>query len=192
MNTIVNDPSSFGKLNAILYFKDIGLHCQLIYNDIIRLFEPNEIHHSLFHLDKIKMIDINISELANQYNNGIIRIIFIKQNEEIILECYKEHFIIEHLISPSYLQKTNGISLINKFKKEKANSVLVVGYELSINIDDFESSLKENIYDSSLHPIIVLKNNNYHDFKKYISNNNEISKLKMEVIKQYIDLQNTQ
>ena len=189
IETIVNSSNSFGKINVILYFKAPHIHIEIIYSDIIRLFKPDEVKGSLFDLNKMEMEDIEISTFLNQNNNSILRILFIKENEEIIVEYYKDQFIIEHLFRPKDIRFVDGYSLLSQYCKTKNNFILVIGYELSINIDSYNSSLKENLSDKSMHPIFLMKDNNgNHLTEEYISYTNKVNEQKIEIIREYLKL----
>ena len=187
MESILNNSSSFGKLNAILFFKASQIYFEIIYKDILSLFQPTEINSSLFDLKNMEMKEIDISVPQIQSQNSIMKIIFSKKIEKIILECYNGHFIIEHLFKSDEIHNVSGYSVIEKYHNQNSNSILVIGYELSINIDHYEESLKENITDISLHPIFVAKNiGGKFEINEYISNNSTVNEQKIKSIREYL------
>lgn len=187
METILNNSSSFGKLNAILFFKASQIYFEIIYKDILSLFQPTEINSSLFDLKNMEMKEIDISVPQIQPQNSIMKIIFSKKMERIILECYNGCFIIEHLFKSDDIHSVSGYSVIEKYHNQNSNSILVIGYELSINIDHYEESLKENITDISLHPIVVAKNiGGKFEKNEYISDNNILNEQRIKPIREYL------
>jgi len=190
IENFLNSSDTFGKVNIILYIQTPQINLQIIYNDIIRQFKPDEIKCSLFNLDTMEMMNIDIPLFLIQKNtNSILRVVFVNKKEEIILEYYKEQFIIEHLFRPYNIQVVNGYSLIGKYRKENAGSLLVIGYELSININSYESSLMDIIADNSLYPIFMVKNNNdSYSIEEYGSDNSEMSQQKSQIIREYLKL----
>lgn len=153
---IYNNSSSFGKFNAILFFRDSSSSFSDIYKDIFESFNSAEIKSSLFDLDIQEMKEIEApSSLHN--TNSILKTLFINEVEGISLEYYKGQFIVEHLFWYKDFKAIQGYSVIKKIFAEKVESNLVLGYELSININDYTLSLEMNISDEALHPIIVIK-----------------------------------
>ena len=65
----------------------------------------------------------------------------------------------------------------------------IIGYELSIDINFFEESLKESINDKSLHPIFIAKKiNGEFEVNKYISNDGKVNEQKVKTLQEYLDL----
>jgi hypothetical protein len=190
IESILNSSTSFGKLNVILYFEVLQIYFEVIYKDIINLFKPDEVRCSLFDLDNMEMRDIEFAALSNQNNNSILRIVLIGEKEEIIIEYYQSQVIIEHLFRSDNINVLRGYSIIEKYKKEKQSSILVVGYELSIDINSFESSLRDNVSDKSLYPIVLVKSdiNNNCLIEEFISDNSKVNEQKVEIMKEYLKL----
>lgn len=187
IESILNNSASFGKLNAILFFNASQTHFDIIYKDLLSLFQPVEINSSIFDLKNMEMkeIDISIPQIYSQ--NSIIKIIFSRKMEKIILECYRGNIIIEHLLKTEDIKIVNGYSIIEKYYNQNNNSILVIGYELSINIDSYEESLKEHITDNSLYPIFVAKNiNGQFELNGYTSDNSKVNKQKVKHIQEYL------
>ena len=86
----------------------------------------------------MKEIDISIPQIYSQ--NSIIKIIFSRKMEKIILECYRGNIIIEHLLKTEDIKIVNGYSIIEKYYNQNNNSILVIGYELSINTGLFHKT----------------------------------------------------
>ena len=180
---ISNDSISFGKFNAILFFRDVQSYLQIVCDDIVNLFKPDEINWSLFDLDNLEMKEIG-GYPSSQASNSIIRAIFGKEAETIIVEYYNGQFIIENLCRYDNVQAIEGSSVISKYLREKMNSSLIIGYELSIHISSYSSSLEENSKDTSLHPIVVVKKiNGAFEKEEYVSYVDAIVTQKLATIK---------
>lgn len=187
LKNLINNHLSFGNFNAILCFKNRLLEFNLLYEEIKALFNPKKVEISLFDLDNFEMKEIDVSA-SFKNKNAIRKVIFIHDEEKIILEHYKEFFLIEHLFRfDNFHSLKQGKSVIEKYLSKEIDSKLIMGFELSIHINSLVNSVEENIEDASLHPIITLTNVN-NKLKKEIYNfeNNKISDQKIKLIEQYI------
>lgn len=186
---ISNNSASFGKLNAILFFKASEIYFKIIYKDLLSLFQPTEIDGSLFDLKSMEMKEIDTSGNQIHSQNSITKIIFSKKTEKIILEYYNENFIIEHIFKSDDIKIVTGCSIIKKYHNQNNNSTLIIGYELSIDVNSFEESLKESIIDNSLHPIFIIKNiDKQFGTYSYISDNSMVNDQKLKLIHEYIKI----
>ena len=179
----------FGKLNCVMYLKLENFYLQKIYNRIIDLYKPYDIDYSLFNLENCGLgkFDISIPFIDD---NSIRKIIFSKNNESIILEYYKGKFIIEHLTNPQNQSFGEGIEMMRNLLNIQENIIIVLGFELSVDIDDFTSSLNATKVDTSLHPVIVLSKTEKKEFNidKYVSINDTVNSKKLEFMFKYVDL----
>jgi len=187
---IYNSSSSFGKFNAILFFRDSSNSFLNIYKDIFKTFNTVEIKSSLFDLDIQDMKEIEApSSLYNNNTNSILRTLFINEVEEISLEYYKGQFIVEHLFWYKDFKEVQGYSVIKKIFSENVESNLILGYELSININDYTLSLEMNTRDEALYPIIVTKKTKDNlSRQEFIGSYNNIGFQKIKLIQDYLEL----
>lgn len=189
IESIISRLTTFGKLNAILHFNSEKVNCEIIYKDVISLFNPDEIKCSLFDLDKkdVKFIESFPSKVSNE--NIIIRVQFIKEGEQVFFECYKNCFIVEHLLAVDNISDAEGNFILNKYYREQNNSILVLGFELSVNIDSFESSLLANVSDESLLPILVVRNKNRRYLvEEFVQETNRVTERRVGVLRDYLRL----
>lgn len=186
---IVGNSGSFGKLNAILYYKALQSHFEKDYSYVVGVLQPEEIKCSLFDLDKLEMKDIHDLVPGREVGNSVIRIILLKGREEVILEYYNNQVIVEHLFRPNDLNVVKGHAVFDKYFNGITDFTLVIGHELSLNINGYDSSLMENVSDSSLHPILVLK---CHDGKcivnEYASIRGAVNENKTTVMREYLKM----
>lgn len=182
---ISNSLSSFGKFNAILFFKSDSRDFQIIYSDLVDTFRSTEIKKSFFDLDSQKM---RVMDSIDPFNarNCIVQVIFKDESEEIILEYFNSQFIIENLFHSENLKTSKGYERLKKYLTTKEDATLILGYELSIAIDSFDESLQNIIDDVSCHPVAVIKiHSGRLERKEYVSDPSEISKKKILMILQY-------
>lgn len=185
IETILNNTGSFGQLNAVLYFKEPSSHFKLIFDDLIDVFGPEKIAYSLFDLDSDEMIEIQIITFPIQNENAIIQAILIKKREKIFLEYYRDQFIIEHVFRPNDIEHVGGYNLIDKYRQEKSGYILAIGFELSIHLSSYNSSLQENLSDASLHPILLVKDENDALTEIYNAYDCELNDCKIEILQRY-------
>jgi hypothetical protein len=184
LETILNNSSSFGKFNAILFFKNRQLS-GAITSDVRNLFMPDEVHESFFDLDNSEILDSHIHESTNVIRKDI----FVKTKENLILECYKDNFIIEHLFNFQGVSNLTGHAIIRKYFESELDSKLILGFELSIDIENFSNSLKRNINEISFYPILVVDktNDNILIFKEHFFDKDEIYHAKIKSIREYLE-----
>ncbi len=187
---ISNSPAYFGNLNVILYCRVSYIHFKEIYEMSVCKFNPDEVLYSALDLDEMEMIDINFFMLPILKNNSILKIILIRKNEKIIIEYYQEQVLIEHMFRCIHIGMLDGCRIISKYQKEKQNTIIVIGYELSIHINSYELSLQENIADRSLHPMFVVRKDIYNNssIEEYISDDSDVNQQMVKNIKQYLNL----
>ncbi|MBL7915572.1 MAG: hypothetical protein JNL49_11060 [Bacteroidia bacterium] len=189
---ITHDLASFGNLNTLLYFKVTNSYFEKIYCDLLRCFKAIDINYSLFDLDVFEMRAIEPAlALSHQNSNSILRIIFHNEKESMHLEYFKGHVIVEHLVRPMNIQLMKGAAIIKKYRNAvKKNAILVLGFELSILINDFENSLESNLSDISLHPIIVISvsDNRRILLEEYDAVNSKVNEIKKEIMHGYLKL----
>jgi hypothetical protein len=114
--------------------------------------------------------------------------ILIKKRERIILEYYKGQFIIEHVFRPNDIELVSGYSLIDKYRQEKSGYILTIGFELSIHLSSYDLTLQESLSDASLHPILLVKDENDSLTEIYHAYDCELNDLKIKIIQRYCNV----
>lgn len=179
-------PSSFGNFNAVLSFSMSATDFPAIYEDLLDTFKPIDVKKSFFDLDKEEMKIADSIDVVGK-PNCILRIILHRDEEDIILEYFDSKCLIQNLFHPQQQRDRIGDKLIKKYLKKKGDSILVLGFELSMDIQSFKASLNDTTSDPSCHPIVIIKSpkGKRHEKDEYVSDSSEISRKKMEMILEY-------
>jgi|SRR5690606_4842722 len=153
---------SSGKFNCILSFEEKSIRFFEFYKLIETSFEANEINSSLLNLDNFEMSNFQIND--NFENDNCIRkVIFNDSFEQIILEYYKNRYMITSLFYAKETSGNFGINVLKKFYNRLEIVTIISGYELSVDITDFKNSLTSLENDRSQYPVSILQ-------KRIISN----------------------
>jgi hypothetical protein len=178
-----------GNFNCILSFKDGYLQINELYENIEKMFVPDEIFTSKFDLKKMEIDEFTFTQSSSFDDDSIKKAIFETSYEKMILEFYKSQVVIEHLFKPGNIEfvKDGASSIINSLMKILDDYTLIVGYELSIYSNSFSKSLSDNLKDISMHPIIVIeKLGNKLESREYISDNSTITIEKLSLMNYYL------
>lgn len=159
MDFLLNNPTTWGKFNCLFFVEDVNTSMlKNIHNEIAAEFNPEKIIESSFDL-KTKVFSDSINYVDISKHNVINKFIFLKENQEIILESFEQKLVIEYLFSPKHRSLINSLFLFRSPIKIFKKFTMVMGFELSIKINDFEESLNKSLSDRSFHPLLILKNN---------------------------------
>lgn len=147
-----------GNLEAVLFFNKKD---EAILNVIQKIeeYKYDEKHYTgidSYNYD-ILFFD-NQDELINSTNEFVKKIIYQKPTESIIIESKNDDILLSHFFRYDWynLQTTGFVNILNFYFSKITDITLVIGFELSINIVDFDETLKETILDTSQHPIYVV------------------------------------
>ena len=162
-----------GNLEAVLFFNKKD---EAILNVIQKIeeYKYDEKHYTgidSYNYD-ILFFD-NQDELINSTNEFVKKIIYQKPTESIIIESKNDDILLSHFFRYDWynLQTTGFVNILNFYFSKITDITLVIGFELSINIVDFDETLKETILDTSQHPIyVVTKKEGKIKVDKYTSN----------------------
>lgn len=189
MDLLIDNPSTFGKLNCTLVFSVGKQHLKTIYEDIVRIFKPNNEDFSTFDLQDFEMNDFDISKPFED-DESIRKVIFTKGINKIIFEYYKGKYTIQHLPSFDDNGICEGLEIIKKYCCEFDNTTIVCGFELSLDIDDYPESLTSLIKDDSLHPLIIFTSveSNRFTMTTHDSISDNVSTSKKDRMGKYVEL----
>ena len=191
MDSLINNPYTFGKLNCTLVFNLGKQELKAIYEEIVELFEPESEEFSAFDLQDFEMNDFEISKPFED-DQLIRKVIFTKGNNKIILEYYSDKYAIGHLVGLDDNETYEGWEVIKKYACEFKNIALVCGYELSLDVDEYPQSLNKLIDDDSLHPLMICYSTESNRFLITVhdSISDSLSSSKKDRIRKYIELLN--
>jgi hypothetical protein len=162
-NKIQDDLSYSGKLNSILYINLEKNEFKEIYQDFIDVFKPNEVYSSCFDIKSIEVLFIDNADQIIDSSEIVSKKILVRDNEQIIIEYYQNNLLVNHVVNSDILDNLLGYSLIEKYLTRTVDPVLILGFELCIEINLFDFSLQCSLNDKSLYPIFLIK-------KKFILN----------------------
>lgn len=190
IESILNSPSSLGNLGAMLCFSADRVRLREVHNDLMSQFRPEEVVYSSFDLDRDVMRDLQVENFFEEKSNSILRVILVKGRESIIVDYYKDQVSIEHLFRPTYVRDQRGYSVIGRYLSDLRSWTLVIGYELSVSVKSFEVSLRKEVLDKGLHPIVVVRKDETSDclIEEYPCSNTELGEYAMAVMSYYLEL----
>lgn len=180
------DVAHYGNFTANLFFKISHDEFSSIYKEVIDDFIPNEITLSSFDIHT-NTIQFNQNIQATLLDKNIItKTILIRDTESIIIDYHQEHCIVQHNFNAKHRLKITGHNIINHYYNSISDVTLILGFELSLDVNLFTESLNDDI--KSLIPIIKIeKSNQKHDVSKFNFNTNTLTQ-EEEIINSYMDL----
>lgn len=183
---ILGNSISYGNFNCVVVFERGHSEFFRLYKEINDMFIPDEVVSSAFSLDSSEMEEFDISIPFS--DDALIRqVLFFKGTQQISLEYYKGKFMLGHFFKYSDTIFKDGNSIIDKYLKQEESIILVLGFELSLHLNIFNSSLEDNISDVSLHPITVIrKQDNICERKEYMHGDGQIYEQKNKIINSYL------
>ncbi len=114
----------------------------------------------------------NQDELMSLSSMFMKKITYHKSTESIMIEFKDDNILLSHFFRYDWynLQIDGFVNIMNFYFSKLKDIKLVVGFELSLDVTDFEEILKETIMDTSQHPLyIVTKNGGNIKTDKYTS-----------------------
>lgn len=174
---------NFGNLDIISFFNSKNFI--EIYESFKDYSKYQDILFSSFDLNSLEIgFYNNFNEmLKKNENNLVLKTSFIYETEQIILEFFKNQLLINYSSKLYIKENSDTIKLIKNYIKQN-EAITVIGFELSLNPNQFNNSLESHINDKSTYPIIILKNNEVKTFK----NNDEVDHIKLEILKSFYNL----
>jgi len=179
--------NSFGKFNAI--YSNIGSvnRFKSIVEEVTKEFKPQETVFSRFDLESMEMLSFDFERTIIENDSIIYKAILSQKDEEIIVEYSKGKVLVEHLFWYYPERYLKGINMIKKIIQDEKDGVLIIGFELSIDVNRVEESIEEVKSDKSIHPVIIIhigKTNK--SISEHISDKSIITEQKIRIINSYI------
>jgi hypothetical protein len=176
----------YGKFNCVIYFEDTLKRFSTVYTKIVNEYCPLRIDASMFDLESQLMLDFDYKSAFSD-DNIVRRIIFGKEKESVILDYYRGKYIVEYLC---YIGGGDDLSsnLMCNFLKERTQFVLVLGFELSVSVNEFYPSLERTIQDQGTFPIVVVvQNESGRKVNAYIGADDEVDE-RVKFISDYLQI----
>ena len=148
-NLFTND-----NFTAVLFFKGEKNDLISLYKELKQVFNPTETILSILDLNTFDFNDFDIDSPFED-DETIRKIIFHKGEQQLTLEYYRGQFLVEHLLRADIKEGYHVIKSL--FHKCDETAILILGFELSLDISSFSESMEETKHDKSLHPITVIE-----------------------------------
>lgn len=97
-------------------------------------------------------------ELMSLSSMFIKKITYHKPSESIMIESKDDNVLLSHFFRYDWynLQIEGFVSIMNFYFSKLDDITLVIGFELSFDVTDFEEILRETMMDTSQHPIYIV------------------------------------
>ena len=148
-----------GNLEAVLFFnKKEGAILKVIQR-IEEEYSYEKIHYTGIDSSNYDLLFFdNRDELMNLNNEFIKKITYQKPTESIIIESKDDNILLSHFFRFDWhdLQTDGFVNIINFYFSKTTDVTLVIGFELSFDVINFDGILEETIKDKSQHPLYVV------------------------------------
>jgi len=154
---IPNSISTLGSFACMLSFMSIEESFEDMYEKISLDFTPDEVSFSAFNVQSSE-IDFSFDIDKPIHNKNLIKQVIMHRNEDrIILESYQGRHSIQLLPKLENTYFNSGLSLLRKYASKYNNIDIICGFEIELELDNYEQSFKILIQDESLYPFAVCR-----------------------------------
>jgi hypothetical protein len=161
-----------GNLEAVLFFNKK----EATVLDIIQKIEEYKYekkHYTGIDSSNYEMLFFDSQdELMNLRSVFMKKITYHKSTESVMIESKDDNILLSHFFRYDWynLQIEGFVNIMNFYFSKLEDVTLVIGFELSFDVTDFEEILRETIMDTSQHPLyIVTKKEGSVKTEKYTS-----------------------
>ncbi|OSZ78983.1 hypothetical protein CAP35_12255 [Chitinophagaceae bacterium IBVUCB1] len=180
------DAAYYGNFEANLFFKISHNDFSCIYKEVIDDFKPNLINQSSLDIHT-NTIQFNHNIQATLLDENIItKIILNNKVENIIIDYHNEHCLIQHNYKTKHSRNATGHTIINNYYNSKSDVVLILGFELSLDVNLFTKSLNDNI--NGFSPIIKIEKTNHQYVVSKFNFNTKTLTQQEEIVNSYLHL----
>lgn len=147
-----------GNLEAVLFFNKT----QATVLEIIQKIEEYKYekkHYTGIDSSNYDMVFFDSQdELLSLSNMFMKKITYHKCTESIMIESKDDNILLNHFFRYDWynLQIEGLVNIMNFYFSKLEDITLVIGFELSFDVTDFEEILRETIMDTSQHPLYIV------------------------------------
>lgn len=152
--SFLNEIGSWGNLNAIVYFQSSGTHFYSMVDELATHFGADEIDFSFFDLEN----DVaGFNKPDSLGDDVIVLAILSKGKESIHVEQLGDLCSVAHFFRPWFLEEETGSAIMRDVINDTRIIGWVLGFELSLHLQDVRKSFDAVWADPSQYPLIIFE-----------------------------------